>query len=133
MLQGMLDSLPPKDIDLKNLSPSDRKALAATLETISRCQTDRSGVAALAYLAASTSLAVGALVWSWLPLLGSLLALPLIATSRGITTWRLKRLRGDLGALKQADELGLSRYRDVAVRLDWGHIPRDKWQKALGI
>jgi len=131
MLQGMLDNLPPKDVDLKNLSPSDRRILAATLQAIGRCQTDRTGLATLAYVTTCTSVATAAFQWSWLPLLGSLLVLPLIAASHGMTTWRLQRLRNDLASMKQADGSGSERFLEVAARLDWGPIPREKWQKAL--
>jgi hypothetical protein len=48
-------------------------------------------------------------------------------------TWRLHRLKADLTALKPAEGLGLERFLDVAARLDWGPIPKDKWQKVLAV
>jgi hypothetical protein len=127
ILQGMLSSLPTvKSLKTtEKIPPASRGALAATIQTINGCQSDRTLIALIAYTTGLASLALAAILASWLPLLALLLVIPIFGLGLAINGLRLRRWRRKLSALRR-DGLPERDFVELAARLSWRPISEKK-------
>jgi hypothetical protein len=133
MLQGMLLPLPTrKSLQItEHIIPLVRRALAATVQVINACQSDRTLFATIAFTMGLVSLALAVVLPSWLPLLGLLLVVPVLGVGVGINSLRLWRWKWKVLALQQ-EELPLKSFVELAARLDWNPIPAKRKARFLG-
>lgn len=119
-LAAMLDTLPPVEKGA-TLSRPTKKALAETVETIGRCQSNHTAFVTLGTTVALGGLGLSVALWSPLPLV-SLAGLPLvIAAGRGDRAIRLRRWRRLI--LDYQDSLEIEHFLKTAKALDWDPIP----------
>jgi len=135
VLLGMLRTLPTKEtgISAAGLTPPLRQAVGEALSTISRCHADRTALATLAYTAGLASLAWAAIIGSWVPVAGCLLALPLLGLSHASTSLRLRSWQWQVRQILP-EETDRRSFAAIARQLDWGSIPsprKEKWLDSL--
>jgi hypothetical protein len=132
-VQGMLGSLPTKERTPAAAKPSPalRRALAATVNTIHRCENDWTGLVSIAYTLGVASLALAAVVESWRPLAGALLVAPVLAAAWGFKAARWRRWRRTVLALHRRHGLEWTTFLPAANQLDWGSVPDRKKQRLL--
>jgi hypothetical protein len=127
-LQGMLRTLPTKELapSVDTTGLATRKALAMTLQTINRCQNDRTVSYTSAYTLGLASIALGAIQWSWLPLMGLLSVLPAVGGSKRLISARLRRWKRQILDMYRQQGLELNGFVQIAAQLDWAAIPEAK-------
>jgi hypothetical protein len=132
-LQGMLASVPTKHNNLYvcQYPPVLRRALAATLKTINRCENDRTGVTSVAYALGVASLALAVIQSSWMPLTGVLLVAPVLEAAGLLKAARWRRWKRILLALHCQQGLEWTAFVPAANQLDWGSVPDRKKQRLL--
>jgi hypothetical protein len=128
MFQGMLKTLPinPDPVASRNMSQDVRRSLAFTLQTLNRCQNDRTIFTSLSYTLSLFSVAMTVILKSWIPLLGLFLALLVMGASHWFRMIRLERLRNHLIEVKREKIDEFNNFIESAVHLDWSCIPKKK-------
>jgi hypothetical protein len=132
-LTAMLATLPTSNPSAAagKLSPAMKRALAVTLMTIHRCECDRIGFANLGYLVGAAAFVTAVIKWSWIPLVGVLLVLPIFAGLRCLQAARWRRWHRTLASLGREAGLELPRFVQLAADLDWGSIAENRKQRLL--
>jgi hypothetical protein len=125
-LGAMLATLPPSDH-----APAMKHALAVTLTSIHRGESDRTSLGILAYTAAAAAVAAAVLMWSWMPLAGVLLVVPLFAMARVVRAARWRGWHRALVALQREQGLEPANFVEVSAKLDWGSIPAEEKHRLL--
>ena len=105
-LGAMLATLPTGDH-----APAMKHALAVTLTSIHRGESDRTCFGVLAYTAAAAAVAAAVLKWSWMPLAGVLLVVPLFAMARIVRRGSMARLAPGAGCLAARARTGTGELR----------------------
>jgi hypothetical protein len=132
-LQGMLSTLPTqKKLQIsEDVDPLVRMPLAETLQAINACESDRTLLASISITAGLASVALAAVLLSWLPLLGLLLVIPFFGLGAGINRLRLWCWKRKVLALLQ-EEPQLKNFVELAARLDWQPIAAKRKTRLLG-
>lgn len=128
MFQGMLKMLPiyPNPDASRNMSQDILRFLALILQTLNRCQNDRTIFTSVSFTLALLSVAMTIILKSWTPLLGLFLALLAIIVHIWFRTVRLKRLRNHFIEVKRNKNEEFNNFIQFAVYMDWGCIPKKK-------
>jgi hypothetical protein len=125
-LGAMLATLPTSDH-----APAMKHALAVTLTSIHCGESDRTSFGILANTAAAAAVAAAVLPWSWIPLAGVLLVVPLFALERVVRAARWRGWHRALVALQREQGLEPANFVALSAKLDWGSIPAEAKQRLL--
>lgn len=132
-LHGMLSTLPLTGHGLagRPLSPGTRRGLALTVQTLNRCQHDRTIWATLAGTVGLTCLVWALVHWSWRPLVGILGIAPVIALGTWYHRACFRRWKHHMDKFQQEYGLEIKDFLEIASRLEWDAMSDKKKDKLL--